>query len=143
MGISVTQGTADGGADAPSIENVPAHVAGAAFCVPGGTVATITLTPAELESAIQAAFELQRLVDATGPRCAPEWAIVDAATGEVWIGSYDTQGNWVPPTRAEQAETLAREYCRGRDDQARAAEEQRNPRGFPSREKRRDTGAGL
>lgn len=124
-------------APAPRIENVAAQVAGAAFCVPGGTVSTLTMTPEALESTIQAAFELQRIVDETGPRAAPDWAIADAATGEVWIGGYDAEGNWVPPIQAEQAEALAREYCRGRDDQAREAEEQRSPRGFPPREKRR------
>ncbi len=133
----------DGVPRTPSVENVAAQVAGAAFCVPGGTVPTLTVTSEALESAIQAAFELQRIVDETCPRRAPGWAISDAATGEVWIGGYDAQGNWVPPTREGQAETLAREYCRGRDDQARATEEQRNPRGFPPREKHRDTGAGL
>jgi hypothetical protein len=92
---------------------------------------------------VKAAFELQRIVDETGPRAAPDWTIADAATGEVWIGGYDTEGNWVPPTREEHAKALAREYCRGPGDQARATEEQRNPRGFPLREKRRDTGAGL
>ncbi len=142
-GERLTRSPPAGAAGAPGIENVAAHVAGAAFCVPGGTVATITVTPAELQSAIQAAFELQRIIDDTGPRAAPDWAIADAATGEVWIGGYDAEGNWVPPTQEEQAEAMASEYCRGRDDQARAAEEQRNPRGFPPREKHRDTGAGL
>ena len=125
------------------IENVPAQVAGAAFCVPGGTVQTLTMTPEGLESTIQAAFELQRIVDETGPRRAPGWALADAATAEVWIGGYDAEGNWVPPTREEHAQALAREYCRGRDDQARAAEEQRNPQGFPPREKQGGTGVGL
>lgn len=37
---------------------------------------------------------------------APEWAVADKGTGEVWIGEYDEYGNWIPPKPPEQAEAL-------------------------------------
>lgn len=58
-----------------------------------------------MRRALAAAFKA--FLEEIHPRPAPDWAYVDRATGEVWIGEFDPVGNWIPPKAPASACTDA------------------------------------